>query len=483
MDKACDVIIVGAGLGGLTCAALLSQAGLRTLVLEKNARPGGYAKTITCRGHRVDIASQSLGGCDPEGYIGRTLAALGKAGQVRFLPCEPARHYIFEDGQTYSQSGSIEGQARAMRALAPDSAQAIDEHFRILPGLLRELDHMGSLPNDQALFGFSANYPLLARYGHYSLARHLEELGLPAEVKRRLAARTGYCMLPPERLSLVGFACIEATFGQGAWLVEGGVEHLVRALVDAVEERGGRVITRWRVDGVVTQSDQGRSAGRVAGVLSRGKRHEADRVVLAAKAGEFLTDRLDNPQMLPDSYRRRLSRLESSGSYNICCYRAPESAVVGLHPNVEVKRTAEWPDAFYMLIPSLVDRSLTPDGRHSLWLSIPVPAGRRLAGRDAARMRAVIEKEACAHFPSLAGNLEFLFELSPRHLEAMTGNPGGSAYGWSLTPGQAGIARLGVKTPISGLYLAGHWTMPGGGLAAVVASGELCAKRIMEDLR
>ena len=63
----------------------------------------------------------------------------------------------------------------------------------------------------------------------------------------------------------------------------------------------------------------------------------------------------------------------------------------------------------------------------------------------------------------------------------MTGNPDGSAYGWAQTPEQSGIYRLNIRTPIEGLYLTGHWTMPGGGIAGVMTSGQLCAETIIQD--
>jgi prolycopene isomerase len=91
-----------------------------------------------------------------------------------------------------------------------------------------------------------------------------------------------------------------------------------------------------------------------------------------------------------------------------------------------------------------------------------------------------VEQAAEAYFPRLRGKLTFLFDLGPEQFEAITGNPKGSAYGWEQTPEQSGIRRLNIKTPVPGLYLAGHWTMPGGGIAGVVTSGRLCARAILQ---
>jgi prolycopene isomerase len=84
-------------------------------------------------------------------------------------------------------------------------------------------------------------------------------------------------------------------------------------------------------------------------------------------------------------------------------------------------------------------------------------------------------------FPQFKGELVYLFELGPVHLGILSGNPMGSAYGWAHIPSQSGIKRLNIKTPVPGLYLAGHWTMPGGGIPGVITSGQICAQTILND--
>jgi prolycopene isomerase len=71
-------------------------------------------------------------------------------------------------------------------------------------------------------------------------------------------------------------------------------------------------------------------------------------------------------------------------------------------------------------------------------------------------------------------------ETTPKTIEKWTHNRWGAAYGWAQIPNQSGIRRLPRITPIQDLYLTGHWTSPGGGIAGVVASGELTAEAILK---
>jgi prolycopene isomerase len=198
---------------------------------------------------------------------------------------------------------------------------------------------------------------------------------------------------------------------------------------------------------------------------------------------------LDRPVLLSDRFVRRLGTMQTSGSYYIAYYSVPVDAVDGLFPNSEIldidmPSPLPWtPNAYYMLIPSLIDPSAAPPGRHCLCLSIPCPTGYTMGREGRRNCRRFLEQTALNRFPQLKDKMTHLFELAPEHLETISNNTGGSAYGWLQTPEQSGIRRLNIKTPVPGLYLAGHWTMPGGGIAGVVTSGKLCAQMILKDRR
>jgi prolycopene isomerase len=80
--------------------------------------------------------------------------------------------------------------------------------------------------------------------------------------------------------------------------------------------------------------------------------------------------------------------------------------------------------------------------------------------------------------PGLRDSLRFAEAATPRTMERYTRNEDGAIYGFDLTPAQVGPGRLDNQTPLPGLYLAGHWTRPGGGVAGVVRSGMRTAELV-----
>jgi prolycopene isomerase len=489
IDTKFDSVIIGGGLAGLTCAALLAKAGLKVVVLEKNSRLGGYAVSYTVKGHRFDIAIQALGGCDRDGVISRLIQDLDGKKSIRFLPCEPARVYYSGKSDTpWQQSGFNSTLIDSLIKRFPDQRGVIEECYEKWSGILTELEKIAAHSSENVAFGFADSYPLLARYSRYTVKEFLDEQSVPEGLRRLMTARSGYCMLPEEKLALVGFACTEMTYNKGAWMVEGGVERITRFLAKTLKKYGGIAQRQTRAVRLMTNQD------KVTGVVTKdGQTYKSDCIIIASSVRPALEEMLDKPELLSDRYIKRLNAMQPSGSYYIAYYSVPAAAVEGLYPNTEVMDinvTAplplvdpSWsPDAYYMLIPSLIDPSAAPAGRHCLCLSLPCPAGYIMGRKGRRDCRRFLEQRALERFPQLKDRMTRLFELAPEHLETITNNPGGSAYGWLQTPEQSGIRRLNLKTPVPGLYLTGHWTMPGGGIAGVVTSGKLCAQMILKGI-
>jgi prolycopene isomerase len=135
---------------------------------------------------------------------------------------------------------------------------------------------------------------------------------------------------------------------------------------------------------------------------------------------------------------------------------------------------------FYLLAPSKVNSSHAPKGKNTLCLSY------KAAYHFSANWERKIKEElsqrlinkASAFIPRLEKRIVAKVETTPKTIEQWTHNRWGAAYGWAQVPRQSGIYRLPRTTPIPNLYLTGHWTSPGGGIAGVVASGELTAEAV-----
>lgn len=138
------------------------------------------------------------------------------------------------------------------------------------------------------------------------------------------------------------------------------------------------------------------------------------------------------------------------------------------------------PAGIVVNVPTLIDRSLAPAGEHLVTVTALVPDDVAASWRGAKEpyLEALREK-VCALIPGIGDHLTFAEGGSPRTLERYTLNLVGAMYGWAPSPEQAGANRPGHGTPLAGLYLAGHWTRPGGGVMAAVVSGLQAAQLVL----
>ena len=114
MARVNRVVVIGAGIGGLTTAALLAKAGLDVTVLEAHVYPGGCAGTFYHQGYRFDAGATLAAGFEPSGGMTRLAETLGITWPVE--PAEVALAAHLPDGSTvtrWTDPGALAGRARA----------------------------------------------------------------------------------------------------------------------------------------------------------------------------------------------------------------------------------------------------------------------------------------------------------------------------------------------------------------------------------
>ena len=130
--------------------------------------------------------------------------------------------------------------------------------------------------------------------------------------------------------------------------------------------------------------------------------------------------------------------------------------------------------------PTLVDPGLAPPGRHIIMLTTLLSYDCVDSWQESKPV--FVQKMldlAARYIPGLKDHLLLVDAGSPATMQRYTLNSHGAAYGWDASPEQVGANRIGNRAPIAGLYFAGHWSSPGGGVYGACVSGMQAAQEIL----
>ena len=484
-----DIIIIGAGMGGLTCGCLLTQKGLKVLIVEKNEKGGGCCSSFEKDGFSFDLSVQSLGECQKGGRIWNLFEKLNLLDQIRFTPLEPAREYHFPD-RTVLQSSQLEAHIENLSRLFPKEQKGIKEVYGVLKKIFDEFSRIPSSLNWFDPSSFSSQYPLISQYRDKTYGDLLNNHISNPSLKTILSIRSSYALLPSDEISAMGMAGIEMSyFNFGVSCVEGKVQQLPLKLGEALEQGGGRILFGHEVAKILIEGK------KAIGVRLRDGREIIGKVVISnIDAHTTLLDFIGE-EKIPRGFRSKLKGMRPSLSYFILYLGIDDGLDELSISNNEVffdyqlskeyqalyqNLLPEHP-SFYLLAPSKVNPSHAPKGKSTLCLSIKVPYHYSSDWNQKIKdqISQYLISKACSFISSLERKILVRVETTPKTIEQWTRNRWGAAYGWAQIPSQSGIYRLQHTTPIPNLFLTGHWTSPGGGIAGVVASGELTAETVL----
>ena len=486
-----DAIVVGAGVAGLTSAALLSRAGREVLVVERHDRVGGYAHAFRRGPYLFDSAVHMVGGCEPVPYQGgavveKLLTGLGIDGRCDFIPIDPVYAAAYPD-LTLQAKPDLEEFVEGLAREFPEEHKGLQDLAQECLSVREETRRAVVLGGPYEVMRAPNRFPTLLRYRRATLAEVLDTHLQSARAKAAFATLWPYIGLPPSKASFVYFATMLVSYvADRAFYCRGSFQTFADALASVVRDSGGEVLLRSVVRRIDAQS------GRAGGVvLENGQRIEAPIVIAAGDASQALLELVGEP-LLPKRLRASLQRLRPSISAFVS-YLAVELALDEEQICHETFFFEDWdheaswrstlagrPSWFTMTIPTLADPDLAPAGQHLMALTTLVPyENERGWRRDKQRMADHLLDLAEARIANLRDHVRFSESATPRTMERYTRSTQGAIYGWELSVGQVGPGRLEQRTPIPGLFLAGHWTQPGGGIYGVVFSGIETARLVL----
>lgn len=482
-----DVIIVGSGIGGLTCGALLATRGVKVLVLEQHAVVGGFCHSFV-RGHRryrFDAAVHDISGLGPRGPVRYLLRRLGIEDRLEFLRMD--HEYILPDVRLRIPRDPLAFQA-ALGQRFPQEAEKISAFFREVEAIYREIyqdvELTGGVPRPpedvDALLEYPKTHPHHVRWLDKSYQEMLDAYFTDENLKRFFSVLTGYIGGPASHVPAALTAIIFGGYYlDGGYYPKGGSQVFADALAQVIIEHGGAVRTSALVKRILVEGK------KVTGVeLARGEIVGAPIVVSNADLKQTFLGLLGSEQ-LDSAFTRYISGLRMSTtavSVFLGIDFAPDLAPLTFYLS---------DPPLYLAVPSLVDPSLAPADHHVLSLGTLVPSSRAryLFERPGYRKSPEYKAWKAAMAEALIGQAEKILPGLTSHVvikDAATAltferyalASEGAIYGIDQSPDQMGEYRPHFKTPIRGLYLAGASTFPGAGIEAVVISGVIAADDI-----
>jgi len=509
-----DVVVIGAGLGGLTAGAILARAGRKVLVIERSNSVGGAASSYKSGDLFVEGSlHETSDPYDPRDPKHSVLTRAGVIDAVKWIPS--GAFYEARGGpldQPFVMPDNFDTARRALTERFPEARAGIHQ---LLAEMERIASAMGSLSQGADAFKspretLSALLKLVpaVRDWRLSLSQKLDRIfGDNEAVKCAVAANLSYYHDDPATLWWIYFAMAQGSYLlSGGRFVQGGSQRLSSALARAIRVAGGEVLVRRVVSGIAL-NQQGR-----AGIVTHTARDGSDpQVVEGLRIVSNAAPAVLAPLMpqaaaekLTESYTARTPSM-SLFALTLGLSKPPREFGISAYSTQllpgEMKRLSDYAQGAALManepgerMPpmSIVDYAAIDSGVPAPPYVLSILGPDLLSNWDSSDMDAYREKRGrwqeaivrhlSSFYPDLADNVvasSFNTALSVRqYLNA----PGGAVYGFAPTPPRS-IWRTPVRSPrtsIPGLYLASAYA-GFGGYSGVVQSGGACADMILRE--
>lgn len=508
-----DVVVIGAGVSGLTSAALLSRAGLSVGVFEMDSRPGGYLAGFRRKDFRFDSAIHWLNQCGPNGLVTRVFDFIGKDHPVAPLQGNIKRY--IGDSYNYLLTDNPDELKQEFIQKFPHERKGIERFFadaKQLGGAFDELVRFSRTMESMNLFEKAMSGIKRLKFALVFL-KHIRFTGPEGTVKglKRYFKDPAFLKIfgsEEELLSaLVPIGWAYSKDYQSP--PDGGSQVFPEWLQYVTEQLDNDVHFQCRVEQIELENGKatGISVDRKGEKFSVKAKH-----IIAACDVEALYERMLPASTVPSELKKKLNDAQ--------LYSSAVTISIGLDCPVEelglddamlflvrddVERTEHnagdpHKAGISVLAPSFRDPSLAPKGKGTMtiycyatfgqnekWMTETDEHGNPKRGDAYKQFKqeyadVLIDRVAKKLGKDIRSHIEYCDIATPITHWRYTGNREGSLMG--ARPGkanmQAGIA--GHRTPVKNLWLGGHWAELGGGVPIAVKSGMNAALLVLQQM-
>jgi phytoene desaturase len=479
------VVIVGAGLGGLSAALRLAGAGREVTIIEREAVPGGRNGLLVDQGYRFDTGPTVL---TMPSLIDDALSAVGEklSDWLELIPLRPLYRAFYHDGSQLDVfPDTQEMEAEIARVISPDEALGYRKYVDFVTKLYKyEMNDFIDRNIDSPLQLLTPNLArLIAIGGFRRLAPKVSQYLKDPRTQKVYSFQAMYAGVSPQQALAIYAVIAYMDSVNGVFFPKGGMHAVPRALAGAAEKHGVKIRYSTTVSSVATKNS------RATGVITDTDEYiPADVVVL-------------NPD-LPIAYRELLDRepldikrLSYSPSCVVMLVGSHKSYEHIAHHNIHFgqswdgvfdelikKKTFMSDPSLLVTVPTYDDPSLAPHGKSSYYVLFPTPNlhsaidWKRERNRYRDEMVRVLEARGYTGFGE---SIEVEHLTTPVEWRAQ-GMEAGAPFASAHTFFQTGPFRpRNLARGLENVVFTGSGTQPGVGVPMVLISGKLAAERII----
>lgn len=491
-----SIIIIGAGIAGLSAGCYAQMNGYKTRIFELHDKPGGLCTSWKRQGYTFDGCIEWLIGSTPGTAVNRIWQELGAAQGRQFVHHDVYQRVEGDDGRTLSFFTNIDRLEQHLKELAPADADVIEEFCTGVRSFTRFLDVMGSPEGPSSLLdGIKMGVRMLPfmgslrKYGKMSMEEFAARFSDPL---LRQAFRVAVDDLPdmPAMALMMVLAFMHA--GDGCFPTGGSLE-FARAIESRYLDLGGEIHYRSRVERILVEDD------RAVGIrLTDGTEHRAEAIISAADGHATIFDMLQG-RYASDKVRGYYEKLPIFPSWiqvSLGVARdLSDQAQAVIYLFEEPIDIAGEKCEYIRFRHFCYDPSMAPPGRsalvstfssdHSYWKELNKEPERYEAEKKEIAIKVIDQLES--RLPGISEQIEVVDVSTPMTVERYTGNWQGSQEGWLITTETFGIVMgKGMDKTLPGLddfYMCGQWVEPGGGVSTAAVSGRTVVKMICKKDR
>lgn len=485
-----EVLIIGAGIGGLATGCLLGKKGYKVTIIEKNEQVGGRARVYTEDGFTFDIGPSwymmpdifehffNVLEEDITQYL--TLHRLSPSYRI-FLKSEK-KHYDF-----YSD---LEKTIETFESLEPGSGKVLKEYMDATKYQYEIAKNEFMFKNYDTIFDFFNKRVMTEgrKLPLFSSVRSIIEKKFKSEILRKVMQyQTVLLGTSPGDAPGIYSMMNYVDFVEGIWYPEGGIYKVVEALETIAKKYGVTIMTNSPVQKIIVEQKT------AVGVrLENGTELRADLVI--SNADVVHTDM----QLLDPSHRSKNerywdARLMAPSAFIM--YLGVDGTIPSLqHHNLlfaenweenfqQIFKTPTWPTdpSLYVCCPSKTDATVAPAGKENLFVLVPIASGLDYTDETMEQYTDFIVEQMATYMdiPDFKNRIIHKKLYSVKDFIKDYNAFKGTALGFAHSLRQTAIFRPNnISKKVKNLYYVGAGTNPGIGMPICLISAELVYKRL-----